>query len=201
MIILARVANSRSRSFALELYPEDSIHCDILDYIMTYFEYAYILHDKDKYADDVIDDDSKEVLHKAGDLKKPHWHVIICFKNPRSVNSIMEELKLSHVETCNFYAYSRYLIHKDSPQKYQYSREDIHTNMQLRIDNALERDYNSQEQDTRILLKFIFENQNQSFISFRQLTEYAMEHDCLLDLKRNTFFYKQFCDDFGFRRY
>ena len=198
---MARGGNSRSRSFALELYPEDLTHCDILDYIMTYFEYAYILHDKDKYADDVIDDDTKEVLHKAGDLKKPHWHVIICFKNPRSVNSIKEELNLAHVETCNFYAYSRYLIHKDSPQKYQYSREDIHTNMQLRIDNALERDYNAQEQDTRILLKYIFENQNQSFISFRQLTEYAMENDCLLDLKRHTFFYKQFCDDFGFRRY
>lgn len=193
--------NSRSRTFALELYPEDTSHCEILDYIMSYFEYAYILHDKDKYLEDVIDEDTKEVLHKLGELKKPHWHVIICFKNPRSVKSIKNELMLAHVETCNFYAYSRYLIHKDTPKKYQYSKEEIKTNIQLRIDNALERDYNAQEQDTRILLKYIFSETNGSFLTFKQLTEYAMEHDCLLDLKRNTFFYKQFCDDFGYRRF
>lgn len=146
----------KSRSFALELYPEDETHCDVLDYIISFFEYAYILHDKDRFDEDIFDEESKELIHKAGDLKKPHWHVIICFKNPRSVNSLKDELKLAHIETCNFYAYSRYLIHKDSPLKYQYKKEEIHTNMQLRIDNALDRDYNSQEQDTRILLNFLF---------------------------------------------
>lgn len=185
----------RSRSFAFELYPEDDKHCDILDYIISYFDYAYILHDKDKFDDDIIDTETKEILHKAGDLKKPHWHVIICFKNPRSVKSIKDELRLEHVETCNFYAYSRYLIHKDSPQKYQYDQSEIHTNMQIRIDNALSRTFDSKEQDTRILLKYLFEQGRESIITFKQLTQYAMENDCLLDLKRNTFFYKQFTDE------
>lgn len=198
---MSRQGNSRARSFALELYPEDESHCDVLDYIISYFDYAYILHDKDKFDDDVIDSETKEVIHKAGEVKKPHWHVIICFKNQRSVQSLKDELRLSHIETCNFYAYTRYLIHLDSPQKFQYERGEIHTNMQLRIDNALERSYNANEQETRILLKFLFTEGKQSYITFRQLTEYAMEHDCLLDLKRNTFFYKQFCDDFGFKRW
>ena len=135
---------SKSRTFALELYPEDNTHVEKLEYIKKYFDYAYILHDKDTW-----DEDSEE--HKSGDLKKPHWHIIICFKNPRSIDSIKKELCLNHVETCNFYAYTRYLIHKDQPLKYQYSELDIFTNIELRVMNALKKSYNSYEQDTSIL--------------------------------------------------
>lgn len=185
---------ARSRTFALELYPEDYMHVDKLEYIKNYFDYAYILHDKDKWEEETEE-------HKLGELKKPHWHVIISFKNARSVDSIKKELELSHVETCNFYAYTRYLIHKDQPQKYQYSELEIVTNMELRIMNALKKDFNSKEQDTRILLDYIFSKQQYSFCTFKDLTIFAMENDCLLDLKRNTFFYKQFIDDnYGYRR-
>lgn len=183
---------AKSRTFALELYPEDNTHVEKLEYIKKYFDYAYILHDKDKWEEDTEE-------HKAGEIKKPHWHVIIAFKNARSVDSIKKELELAHVETCNFYAYTRYLIHKDQHQKYQYSEFDILTNMELRVMNALKRDYNSREQDTRILLDYIFSRQA-SILSFKQLTEYAMQNDCLLHLQKNVYFYKQFCDDFGYRR-
>jgi len=183
---------SRSRTFALELYPEDDTHVEKLQYIMNYFEYAYILHDKDKWEDETEE-------HKVGDLKKPHWHVIICFKNPRSIESIKKELDLPHIETCNFYAYSRYLIHKDQPQKYQYNELEIFTNIELRIMNALKKDYNSKEQNSRLLLDYIFSHN--SYVSFKMLTDYALEHDCLLELQKNTYFYSKLVDDFGFRRF
>lgn len=189
----------RSRSFALELYPEDETHVDKLEYIKNFWEYAYILHDKDLWEEDVIDETTGEVKHKIGEIKKPHWHVIIVFKNPRSIESIEKELDLKHVETCNFYAYARYLIHKDQPQKYPYKKEEIQTNIQLRIDNALKKNYNAVEQDSRILLDYIF-NQHGKVLTFKMLVEYAMQNDCLIELKRNTYFYKSFCDDFGFRR-
>lgn len=190
----------RSRSFALELYPEDETHVDKLEYIKNFWEYAYILHDKDLWEEDIIDETTGEIKHKMGELKKPHWHVIIVFKNPRSIESIQKELDLKHVETCNFYAYARYLIHKDQPQKYPYKKEEIQTNIQLRIDNAIKKNYNAVEQDSRILLDHIF-NPNNSILTFRQLTEYAMQNDCLIELKKNSYFYKSFCDDFGFRRF
>lgn len=190
----------RSRSFALELYPEDETHKDILEYIKNYWEYAYILHDKDLWEEDEIDEETKEIKHKQGELKKPHWHVMINFKNPRSVESIQKELRLKHVETCNFYAYARYLIHKDQPQKYPYDQKEIITNINLRINNALKKNYNAQEQDGRILLDYIY-NKDKTILTFKKLTEYAIEHDCLLELKRNTYFYAKFCDDFGFRRF
>lgn len=189
----------RSRTFALELYPEDKTHVEKLEYIKKYFEYAYILHNKDIWENDEINEDTGEIKHKKGEKKKEHWHVIIAFKNPRSIDSIKKELELKHIETCNFYAYSRYLIHKDQPQKYQYSKDEIITNMQLRIGNTLKKDYNSQEQDSRILLDHIFEQQGK-ILTFKMLVEYAIQNDCLTELKKNTYFYKSFCDDFGFRR-
>lgn len=182
----------RSRTFALELYPEDETHVDKLEYIKNFYEYAYILHDKD-----VWEEDTEE--HKIGELKKPHWHVIIRLNNPRSIESLKKELQMKHIETCNFYAYTRYLIHKDQPQKYQYNKNEIITNIQLRVDNALKRDYNAQEQDSRILLDYIFNKQG-GVLTFKMLVQYAIDNNCLIELKKNTYFYKSFCDDFGFRR-
>lgn len=185
--------NKRSRTFALELYPEDDVHCVILDYIMAYFDYAYILHDKDSFDSDIFDENGN-LLHKSGDLKKPHWHVIICFKNQRSVQSLLDELRLDHIETCNFYAYCRYLIHLDSPQKFQYKSSDIKTNIELRVRNALSLNYNSNEQDCRILLDYILNIKKDTITTFQDLTLYALHNDCIMELKKNSFFYKQFCD-------
>lgn len=190
---------AKFRTFACELYPEDETHLKILDEIKAYYEYAYILHDKDIWEEEVVDDDGI-TIHNPGDKKKPHYHVILNFKNPRSLDKIKNELGLKHLETCNFYFYCRYLIHKDNPHKYQYREEDIVTNMDLRIHNALKRDYNSQEQDTRILLDYIFSQRSQSYLTLKQVIEYAMQNDCLLDLKKNINFYKLLIDDTGFRR-
>ncbi len=184
----------RSRTFALELYPEDNQHIAILEYIKNNFEYAYILHDKDTYEEDTEE-------HKKGEKKKPHYHIILAFKNARTIDSIKKELQIDYVMTCNFYAYTRYLIHLGTPQKYQYSSNDIITNISLRIENALKRDYDSQEQDARILLDYIFKKSNEGFLSFRMLTEYALENGCLKELQKRSYFYNQFCDQTGFRRY
>ena len=191
---------SRYRTFACELYPDDLEHLKVLEYIKKYFEYAYILHDKDIWDEEKVDDDGV-TIHKVGDLKKPHYHVVLNFKNARSIEKLKDELGLKHIETCNFYFYIRYLIHKDNPRKFQYSEDEIITNMELRVHNALKRDYNSKEQDTRILLDFIYSQSKQSFLTLKQLTDFAIEHDCLLDLKKNIHFYKYFIDDIGYRRY
>lgn len=197
------MARKRSRTFALELYPEDKTHNDILYYIIQYYEYAFILHDKDIHEKDVVDEDTGEIKYKAGEKKKEHYHVIISFYNPRELNKVLKELQeignINHIETCNFYAYTRYLIHLDNPRKYQYSREYIQTNMRLRIDNALKREYDSKEQKTRLLLDYIRSFQG-GYVTFNMLTDFALENDCLIELQRNTYFYKQYVDDFGFRR-
>lgn len=195
----------RSRTFVCELYPEDKDHMKVLEYIKKNFQYAIILHDKDTYGKDIIDEDTKEIKHITEEIKKAHYHVLISLKNARTDKSMLEELNQDgklhfvHIETANFYAYTRYLIHLGYPAKYQYSANDIITNMSLRVNNALKRDYNSEEQDARILLDFIFAGNNQPFLTFRELTQFAIENDCLRELQRKSYFYTQFCNKNGYR--
>lgn len=190
---------SRARNIALELYPEDETHVEKLKFIKEHYTYAYILHDKDLWEEDIQDEMTKIIIHHKGELKKPHWHVMLIFENPRSTDKIAKELDLKHVETCNFYAYARYLIHKDNPTKYQYKEEEVITNCKLRIHNALQKEIKSQEQDAKILMDRILNNEK-AILTFKQLVEYAIQNDCLTEIKNHTYFYKSFCDDFGFRR-
>lgn len=189
---------SRARNLSLELYPEDETHVKKLQFIMNHYTYAYILHDKDIWEEDIKDEMTKIIIHQKGELKKPHWHIMLIFQNPRSAEKIAKELDIKHIETCNFYAYARYLIHKDQPTKYQYNPKDIITNCELRIYNALDKEIKSEEQDAKILMNKILNNQG--ILTFRQLVEFAIKNDCFTEIKKNTYFYKSFCDDFGFRR-
>lgn len=189
---------SRARNLALELYPEDETHVKKLEFIKKHYTYAYILHDKDLWEEDIQDEMTKIIIHHKGELKKPHWHIMLIFENPRSTEKIAKELDLKHIETCNFYAYARYLIHKDNPTKYQYNPKEIITNCELRIYNALEKEIKSEEQDAKILMDRILNNEG--ILTFKQLVKYAIKNDCFTEIKKNPYFYKSFCDDFGFRR-
>lgn len=108
---------------AIEL---DSI---LLKYMERISNYAYILHDKDIYDDTLIDDDG-HVVHTKGDIKKPHYHILVDFYNACSVNACS---KLFITETDNpkvvaindMVASYRYLTHKDDKNQYQYSSTAI----------------------------------------------------------------------------
>lgn len=73
------------------------------------------LHDKDKTA--------------AGDVKKPHYHILFMFDGVKSyeqVKAIMDAVKGPIPERChNAKALVRYMAHLDDPNKAQYSVSDI----------------------------------------------------------------------------
>lgn len=77
--------------------------------------YAYILHNKDR------------------DVNKPlHYHVVLCYENARSWNSIQKTFKGSHIEVCEFVKSSvQYLIHLNNPEKEPYTISEIICNMPL----------------------------------------------------------------------
>lgn len=92
--------NVKSRTFCVLLYPDCENHVDALNFIRSNFSYAAILHDKD------VDDN--------GELKKPHFHVVIRFDNPRYISSIVKELNIepNYIRRCmSFDKALLYLIH------------------------------------------------------------------------------------------
>ena len=78
---------SKFRTFILVLYPE--IQQGFIDKLLRDYTCAYCLHDKD--------------FDENGEIKKAHYHFIVCFKNPRSISGFAKELGIqaNYIEGCH----------------------------------------------------------------------------------------------------
>lgn len=110
--------DGRSTSWAFCFYPESAP-----DNWLSILRDLHILgavsplHDRDIFED-------------TGELKKPHYHVLLHFPSKKSMSQIYEiENKLGSnappEDVASFEGYFRYLIHIDDPEKAQYNKEDI----------------------------------------------------------------------------
>lgn len=114
------MADKKFRSFAGTLYPDsESYDCEqLLSIIRSKFiDWAYILHDRDT-------DDN-------GELKKPHIHWI-GRATPRTLSVVSNFLGLpeNDIEVVkNFDNMVMYLIHLNDIDKFQYSPDDVETNL------------------------------------------------------------------------
>lgn len=66
----------------------------------------------------------------TGELKKPHWHVLVQYSGPTTYNNVNENIcKLINAtipkKVISLRGYYRYLVHLDNPEKAQYNLEDI----------------------------------------------------------------------------
>lgn len=102
-------------------------------------QYAYILHDKDVYTQQ---DEKSNKNAKAGELKDPHWHVVLQFKDavkPEVVakwfNLDVHMLQFPHGQGA-FLDGVEYLTHEDAKQqalqKYLYPDEEVIANFDFR---------------------------------------------------------------------
>lgn len=114
------MADKKYRSFAGTLYPDsESYDCEqLLSIIRSKFiDWAYILHDKDVYDN--------------GELKKPHIHWV-GRATPRCLSVVSNFLGLpeNDIEIVkNFDNMIQYLIHLNDIDKFQYSPDDVETNL------------------------------------------------------------------------
>lgn len=113
----------KSRCWVMVLYPDDPSHVECMSTLAQGgYTYAAILHDKDTW------EDGENENHKAGETKKPHWHVVLRTLNPRWRDSVADELgiKPTYLERCrDRNAALLYLVHEGYSQKYQYDVNDV----------------------------------------------------------------------------
>lgn len=87
----------------------------IISVIKDFPVYFYILHDKDKDS--------------LGNYIKPHLHFVIKGRHNLRVWADILQIPEHMIEITRSVSGSvRYLIHKDNPEKYQYSADDVFTN-------------------------------------------------------------------------
>lgn len=129
----------RDRKFCLLLYPEDLTHASAVDRLMTGgYNFALILHDQDRWDENEPSFDPSK--HKPGELKKPHWHIVVKFQNPRWNTALAQELgiKPNYLESCsNLDSALLYLVHEGYPQKYQYDIEQVEGPLKITLQKLL----------------------------------------------------------------
>lgn len=112
----AKRAGKRARAWTCVVYPE-SAPDDWINTLRDQLVECLIspLHDKD--------------IEPTGKKKKPHWHVVVSFKNPTTENKAREIFSVIGGVGCqkvkDFKQLARYLCHLDQPNKYQYSINDV----------------------------------------------------------------------------
>lgn len=161
------MADKKFRSFAGTLYPDsESYDCEsLLSTIRSKFiDWAYILHDKD--------------FNENGELKKPHIHWV-GRATPRCLSVVSNFLGLpeNDIEVVkNFDNMVMYLIHLNDIDKFQYSPDDVETNLP-NIGQLLRRQSEGQ------IVKDLASAKMQK--SWYDLVQYAVDIDSYDILRRN----------------
>lgn len=161
------MAEKKFRSFAGTLYPDsESYDCEtLLSTIRSKFiDWAYILHDKD--------------VNENGELKKPHIHWV-GRATPRCLSVVSNFLGVpeNDIEVVkNFDNMVMYLIHLNDIDKFQYSPDDVETNLP-NIGQLLRRQSEGQ------IVKDLASAKIQK--SWYDLVQYAVDIDSYDILRRN----------------
>ena len=143
------MTNLKKRYWAFVLYPESAPinWIDILT--QTGLSIAISpLHDKD--------------INPDLSLKKPHYHIILCYDGPTTYNNVKKLTESLNqpipIPIEQVKGYYRYFTHLDNPEKYQYESSEIKC-----LNGFCESDYvqltNTQINNIKIeILKFIDDN-------------------------------------------
>lgn len=175
----------RSENWTIALYPENEKDMSILSYIERNYKYAYIEHAYDVLEKDVIDEETGEILQKAGELKKPHIHVIFSHDNARTIDSIAKELNIEEnrvqkVKSIKFMY--RYLLHLDQPMKTPYEKEEIKTNCKELVDKYCKKDLEPMQ--IQEIYEYIYSKDK--YIYYHEIIEFVLRKNYYATLRRGS---------------
>lgn len=138
------------------------------------------LHDKDTNPD--------------GEVKKAHWHVILCYGGPTTYNNVKKSIADKLNAASPKYLQSvkgmyRYFTHQDNPEKYQYDKKDIQCFGGFSIDDYAEMTMSEEDRIATSIEEIIFTQQITElyelyvFLKENNLTEQKMY------LRKHTYFF------------
>lgn len=190
--------DKRRRLYEIVLY-EGMIDVIYLATELNKCKYYWTYHDKDKYDNDTEN-------HKKGDLKKPHWHLLLYFNDGITLKSLCNKLSIEGQENLvSFWPAKdpdgrkdhrvRYLIHYKSKDefKYEYSIDDIHTN-----DDDINKffiDEESKQNKDIILLFDFFDSRQGCLISYRTFLNFVYEQSLWGTYQRNASIFNRLFDE------
>lgn len=172
---MSKLSKFRARNFCLVLYNEDNTHKQALEKIKRYYDYAMILHNKDKEDDKI---------------KKEHYHVVLKFNNAKWNTALAEDLGISenYIEECRDLKKSLlYLIHYNEPEKFQYDIDEISGNLKKRIEIILDNDDKNENDKVLELHQFI--NSSNFYLKLQDFGIYCASVGKWDILRRSTIYW------------
>lgn len=158
---------SRTRNWTCIIYPDSAPEnwVDILNDMHIEFIVSP-LHDMDRNA--------------TGELKKPHWHVMLMFggvKSYEQVKEITEKINATIPErVLNAKAMVRYMAHLDNPDKAQYKIEDIRAYGGVDLQELLRPSTSERSSERYTLIKEMIDFvREHNIIELQDLIDYAIQ--------------------------
>ncbi len=154
--------DQRTRNWTFIVYPESAPvnWRDMLDDLHLQWVESP-LHDKDINAD--------------GELKKPHWHILVMYEGVKSFDQVKEVTDLLNApipqKCAAARALVRYMAHLDNPEKVQYSVSDIKGHGGVDINEMLKPSSAERYQLIREMINYIRDNNITELVD---LVAYAM---------------------------
>lgn len=131
------------------------------------------------YLDDLHIEWVESPLHEfdtnpTGEVKKPHWHVLLLFGGVKSYEQVMEviqPLRCPIPQRChNAKSMVRYMAHLDNPDKHQYSVSDIVAHGGVDISELLRPSASERYTLIREMVAYVKKN---GITEFQDLMDYA----------------------------
>ena len=126
----------------VNLYIDTDDNKSMCDYLFAYlnknkesYKFAFIFHDKDVYQENTFNDNF-ELIGKAFELKKAHYHCYIYCVTPVTETDLSNKLgcKVRHFKPKSWDNKLLYLTHIAHSDKHQYNSTDIVTNIRPYVD-------------------------------------------------------------------
>lgn len=154
---------TRTRAWTFLVYPEscpDQWRSIIDDWHIEWVESP--LHEYD--------------VNPTGEIKKPHWHILIMFGNVKSYDQIVELIKPLNgtiPQRChNCKSLVRYMAHLDNPEKYQYDVTQIIGHGGVEVSDLLKPSAAERYTMIKDMCEYVYQA---NITEFFQLMDYAME--------------------------
>lgn len=167
--------NLRSKYWTFILYEDsDTLKFnDFIDYIKQNYIFLYIKHDKD--------------FNEFGEIKKPHYHVVLKFDNYKWLSALSGELGIpgnffEPVHSMN--AILMYLIHFNQPEKYQYSINDVVGSLVLK-NKLIKLIKNESLEEAKVLKLYDFIS-NSEYITLNELVKFALNNNLWSEFRRSS---------------
>ena len=185
----------QSKTYGLMLYPDCDRHKEIIDELLLNqsngCDYVGILHDCDVYN---AEDELRNSEHKTNTLKKPHYHIVLCYEDSVSIGQVQSRfpnLESNLIEAKNNRKESiRYLCHitdkAKAEGKHIYEQKELFGSPRL-IGKYFAEDTTSQ---LEMILDYIY-LASRAELNYTKLLRWCIEQGSHNTLRKYSFLIKE----------